>query len=73
MASTTRDAFTLPNEQAEPALTDDTGLLQHAIFTVPRYELVEMADNAPAAADAVSRLYAALIEMRRRPAATTSI
>src|SRR3954467_708644 len=35
---------------------------------VPRYELVELADNAPAAADAVSRLYAALIEMRRRPA-----
>ena len=37
-------------------------------FAVPRYELVEMADNAPAAADAVSRLYAALIELRRRPA-----
>jgi XRE family transcriptional regulator, fatty acid utilization regulator len=38
-------------------------------FTVPRYELVEMADNAPAAADAVSRLYAALVELRRQPAA----
>ena len=37
-------------------------------YAVPRYELVEMADNAPAAADAVSRLYAALVEMRRRPA-----
>ncbi|MBV9883062.1 MAG: DUF2083 domain-containing protein [Sphingomonadaceae bacterium] len=37
-------------------------------FAVPRYELVEMADNAPAAADAVSRLYAALVEQRRRPA-----
>src|SRR3954468_12043100 len=36
-------------------------------FAVPRYELVEMAGNAPAAADAVSRLYAALVEMRRRP------
>ena len=36
-------------------------------FAVPRYELVEMADNAPAAADAVSRLYAALVELRRRP------
>ena len=36
-------------------------------YSVPRYELVEMADNAPAAADAVSRLYAALVEMRRRP------
>jgi predicted transcriptional regulator/transcriptional regulator with XRE-family HTH domain len=39
-------------------------------FAVPRYELVEMADNAPAAADAVSRLYAALVELRRRPADT---
>src|SRR3569623_899830 len=37
-------------------------------FAVPRYELVEMADNAPAAADAVSRLYAALVALRRRPA-----
>src|SRR5436305_9920887 len=37
-------------------------------FAVPRYELVELADNAPAAADAVSRLYAALVELRRRPA-----
>src|SRR5436305_8191312 len=37
-------------------------------FAVPRYELVEMSDNAPAAADAVSRLYAALVELRRRPA-----
>jgi predicted transcriptional regulator/transcriptional regulator with XRE-family HTH domain len=40
-------------------------------YAVPRYELVEMADNAPAAADAVSRLYAALVEMRRRPAGET--
>ena len=38
-------------------------------FAVPRYELVEMADNAPAAADAVSRLYAALVELRRQPMA----
>jgi XRE family transcriptional regulator, fatty acid utilization regulator len=34
---------------------------------IPRYELLEVADNAPAVADAVSRLYAALIEMRRQP------
>ncbi|HYJ53150.1 MAG TPA: short-chain fatty acyl-CoA regulator family protein [Allosphingosinicella sp.] len=38
-------------------------------LAVPRYELVEMADNAPAAAEAVSRLYAALVEMRRQPPA----
>ena len=35
---------------------------------IPRYELVEIANSAPAAADAVSRLYAAYAEMRRRPA-----
>ncbi|HEY0115117.1 MAG TPA: helix-turn-helix domain-containing protein, partial [Allosphingosinicella sp.] len=35
---------------------------------VPRYELVELADSAPAAADAVARLYAAFIEARRQPA-----
>ena len=37
-------------------------------IAVPRYELVEVADNAPAVADAVSRLYAALTELRRAPA-----
>jgi predicted transcriptional regulator/DNA-binding XRE family transcriptional regulator len=35
---------------------------------VPRYEAVEVADNAPAVADAISRLYAALVELRRQPA-----
>src|SRR5918997_3266032 len=34
---------------------------------LPRYELLEVADNAPAVADAVSRLYAAFVEMRRQP------
>jgi len=37
-------------------------------IAVPRYELVEVADNAPAFADAVSRLYAALVELRKQPA-----
>ncbi|MGQ0589644.1 MAG: helix-turn-helix domain-containing protein [Sphingosinicella sp.] len=37
-------------------------------LAVPRYELVEVADNAPGVADAVSRLYAALVELRRQPA-----
>lgn len=35
---------------------------------IPRYELVEIANSAPAVADAVSRLYAAYAELRRRPA-----
>jgi len=37
-------------------------------LAVPRYELVEVADNAPAVADALARLYAALTELRRAPA-----
>ncbi|WP_166041457.1 short-chain fatty acyl-CoA regulator family protein [Sphingosinicella sp. YJ22] len=36
-------------------------------LAVPRYELVELADSAPAVADAVARLYAALVEARRNP------
>lgn len=39
-----------------------------ADLAVPRYELVEIADNAPAAAAGIARLYAALAEARRRPA-----
>jgi len=38
-------------------------------LAVPRYEMVELADSAPALADAVARMYAALVEMRRQPAA----
>ena len=37
-------------------------------LAVPRYELVEIADNAPAAAEGIARLYAALGELRQRPA-----
>jgi predicted transcriptional regulator/transcriptional regulator with XRE-family HTH domain len=35
---------------------------------IPRYELLEVADNAPSVADAVSRLYAALVDRRQHPA-----
>jgi predicted transcriptional regulator/DNA-binding XRE family transcriptional regulator len=34
---------------------------------IPRYELLEVADNAPSVADAVSRLYTALVERRQAP------
>ena len=34
---------------------------------IPRYELVELADNAPSVADAIARLYAALKEAGRNP------
>ncbi len=39
-----------------------------ADLAVPRYELLELADSAPTVADAVARLYAALGDVRRRPA-----
>jgi XRE family transcriptional regulator, fatty acid utilization regulator len=38
-------------------------------LAVPRYELLEVSDNAPGVADAISRLYAALVDMRRYPTA----
>jgi predicted transcriptional regulator len=38
-------------------------------IAVPRYELLEVADNAPAVADAISRLYASLVDRRQAPAA----
>ena len=34
---------------------------------IPRYELLEVADNAPSVADAISRLYSALVERRQAP------
>ncbi len=34
---------------------------------IPRYELLEVADNAPSVADAISRLYTALLERRQAP------
>jgi transcriptional regulator with XRE-family HTH domain len=34
---------------------------------VSRYELVELADNAPAVADGIARLYTAFRELQRRP------
>jgi hypothetical protein len=44
---------------ADPMFTD---------IAIPRYELLEIADNAPSIADAVARLYAALVERRQHPA-----
>jgi transcriptional regulator with XRE-family HTH domain len=36
-------------------------------LAIPRYELVEVADNAPSVADAISRLYTALLDRRSAP------
>ena len=37
-------------------------------IAIPRYELVEVTDNAPSVADAVSRLYTALVDRRQAQA-----
>ncbi len=60
-------ARTGPDELGEifgDALLSDLG--------VPRYELTELAHNAPAIADAVARLYAALKEASRNPSLASS-
>jgi len=49
------------------ALAEIFGDPMFSDLAVPRYELVELADNAPAVADAVARLYAAFVEGRRQP------
>jgi len=36
-----------------------------ADLAIPRFELLEVADNAPSVADAIARLYAALVERRQ--------
>ncbi len=56
-----------PDELAEifsDALLADLG--------VPRYELTELAHNAPSVADAIARLYAALKETARNPSLASS-
>ena len=56
-----------PDELAEifsDALLSDLG--------VPRYELAELAHNAPSVADAIARLYAALKEAGRNPSLASS-
>ncbi|MCY7339619.1 MAG: short-chain fatty acyl-CoA regulator family protein [Sphingomonas bacterium] len=60
-------ARTGPDELGEifsDALLSDLG--------VPRYELTELAHNAPSIADAVARLYAALKEASRNPSLASS-
>ena len=70
------DAYDVDIKSFAAEGADGTGLEQLAeIFAdpmfadlgIPRYELLELADNAPAVADAVSRLYSALSELRQQP------
>jgi hypothetical protein len=57
-AATTHRADELARSSPTPMLAD---------LGVPRYELAELADNAPSVADAIARLYAALKERRPQP------
>jgi predicted transcriptional regulator/DNA-binding XRE family transcriptional regulator len=66
------DVKAFASESGDSAGADQLG----EIFTDPmlsglgvsRYELVELADNAPAIADGIVRLYTALRELQRQPA-----
>ncbi|MDQ8755857.1 short-chain fatty acyl-CoA regulator family protein [Sphingosinicella sp. LHD-64] len=66
------DLKTFAAEGADGTGPDELGEIfadpMFADLGIPRYELVEIANSAPAVADAVSRLYAAYAELRRRPA-----
>jgi XRE family transcriptional regulator, fatty acid utilization regulator len=66
------DLRTFAAEGAEGTGVDQLGeIFADPLFAdlgIPRYELLEVADNAPSVADAVSRLYAALVERRQHPA-----
>jgi XRE family transcriptional regulator, fatty acid utilization regulator len=67
------DLRTLAAEAADAtsveALTEIFADPMFGDLSVPRYELVELIDSAPAVAEAVARLYAAFGEARRQPAA----
>jgi predicted transcriptional regulator/transcriptional regulator with XRE-family HTH domain len=66
------DLRTFAAEGADATGVDQLGeIFADPLFAdlgIPRYELLEVADNAPSVADAVARLYAALVERRQNPA-----
>src|SRR5205085_230917 len=55
-------------ERTSPeALTEIFSDAMLSDLSVPRYELVEIANNAPSVADAIARLYTAVKEAERNP------
>src|SRR5665213_2522823 len=56
-----------PDGTGAPQLAEIFSDPMFADIGIARYELLEVADNAPAVADAISRLYSALVERRQRP------
>lgn len=65
------DVKAFASEGGESASADQlTEIFADAMFSdlgITRYELVELADNAPMIADAISRLYTGLRELQRHP------
>ncbi|CAN5129693.1 MAG: DUF2083 domain-containing protein [Sphingomonas sp.] len=65
------DVKAFASDRGDPAGADQLGEIfsdpMLAGLGVPRYELVELADNAPSVAEAVVRLYTALRELQRQP------
>ena len=66
------DIKAFATEGADPAGAQQLGEIfsdpMLADLGITRYELVELADNAPAVADGIARLYTAIRELQRHPA-----
>jgi hypothetical protein len=65
------DLKTFTDEAEGTGMEDLAEIFSDPMFSdigIPRYELLEVADNAPSVADAISRLYTALVERRQAPA-----
>jgi transcriptional regulator with XRE-family HTH domain len=64
------DLKSLTAEGEGTGTEDLVEIFAHPMFAdlgIPRYELLEVADNAPSVADAISRLYTALLDRRQVP------
>jgi len=64
------DLKSLTAEGEGTGLSELTEIFADPMFAdiaIPRYEMLEVADNAPAVADAIARLYSALVQRRRQP------
>lgn len=64
------DLKSLTAEGEGTGMEDLAEIFAHPMFAdigIPRYELLEVAENAPSVADAISRLYTALLDRRQAP------
>ncbi len=64
------DLKSLTAEGEGTCMEDLAEIFAHPMFAdigIPRYELLEVTENAPSVADAISRLYTALLDRRQAP------